>query len=119
MPFDPTITWAVIFTVLNAGFVWWRTRDEKLAARFRDVRERMKTGADRMNRHELRLNGLEQTVRSMPGKEDVHALQLELARQTGALAEMSAHLAGSAKIMERLELIVSRHEDHLLGGKGR
>jgi hypothetical protein len=52
----------------------------------------------------------------MPGTGDIHALQLELVKQTGSLAEMRAVMEGNAKIMARLETIVSRHEDHLIGG---
>jgi hypothetical protein len=52
----------------------------------------------------------------MPGKDDMHGLQLELVKQTGAMNEMRAVMAGNAKIMERLEIIVSRHEAHLLDG---
>lgn len=123
LPFDATITWAMILSALNAGFVWWRTRDKKLDERFAAVwarfekgDERLKAGSDRMDRFDLRIGGLEQALKSLPGKDDLHVLQLELVRQTGSLNEMNAFMAGHAKIMERLEIIVSRHEDHLLGG---
>ncbi|WP_349538351.1 DUF2730 family protein [Sagittula sp. NFXS13] len=73
-----------------------------------------RTRGDRMDRHEVRLQRLEQTVQGLPGKEDLHTLQLEAVKQTGALSEMRAVMAGNAKIMERLEIIVTRHEQHLL-----
>jgi hypothetical protein len=52
----------------------------------------------------------------MPGKDDMHSLQLELVKQTGSLNEMRAVMEGNAKIMARLEAIVTRHENHLLDG---
>lgn len=84
--------------------------------RRKDVDERFKTGSDRMDRHERRISVIEQTVQSMPGKDEMHGLQLELVKQTGAMNEMRAVMEGNAKIMARLETIVSRHEDHLLDG---
>lgn len=90
------------------------------ANRKKDVDERFKDGARRMDRHEGRIAVIEQTMQTMPGKDDVHALQLELVKQTGSLNEMRAVMEGNAKIMARLEAIVSRHEDHLLdGGKSK
>ncbi len=86
------------------------------SSRKKDVDERFKEGSKRMDRHETRIAGLEQSVQSMPGKDDVHAVQLEMVKQTGSLNEMRAVMEGNAKIMGRLEAIVSRHEDHLLDG---
>lgn len=105
--FDSTITISLVFSILVFLFAWYRTRDDKLTAR-------LKNGSDRMDRQEARINQLEQSVTTLPNKDDLHALQLEMVRQTGSLAEMSASFQGSVKIMERLEAIVSRHEDHLL-----
>ncbi len=88
--------------------------------RRKDVDERFREGSKRMDRHENRIAAVEQTVQTMPGKDDMHSLQIELVKQTGSLNEMRAVMEGNAKIMARLETIVSRHEDHLLeGGKGK
>ncbi|CAM3972494.1 DUF2730 family protein [Phaeobacter sp. JH18-32] len=85
------------------------------ATRQKDTDERFKEGSKRMDRHENRIAALEQTVQILPGTGDIHALQLELVKQTGSLAEIRAVMDGNAKIMARLETIVSRHEDHLIG----
>lgn len=88
--------------------------------RRKDLDERLREGSKHMDRHDGRIAALEQTVQSLPGTDDMHALQLELVKQTGSLNEMRAVMEGNAKIMARLEAIVSRHEDHLLeGGKGK
>lgn len=106
----------VIGFVLSIGaivFTFFRTRRE-------DVDERFKTGSERMDRHEARISKMEQTVQSLPDKDDVHAMQLEMVKQTGSLNEIRAVMDGNSKIMARLEAIVSRHEDHLLeGAKGK
>lgn len=83
------------------------------------VDERFKQGSDRMDRHESRLQALEQTVGGLPSKEDVHRIQLSIAEMSGSLNRMEAVMEGNAKIMLRLETIVSRHEDHLLNDRGR
>lgn len=84
--------------------------------RKKDTDERFAAGSKRMDKHDTDIASLKQSVRSMPGKDDIHALQLEAVKQTGALREMQAVMDGNAKIMSRLETIVSRHEDHLLDG---
>lgn len=72
-----------------------------------------------MDRHDNRITVLEQAITVMPDKDDMHRLQLEMVKMTGSLGQMQAVMEGNAKIMERLETIVSRHEDHLLEGNKR
>lgn len=110
--FDPTITLSLVFSGITLAIAWHRTRR-------RDLEDRLKSGTERMDRHDQRIFALEQSVHAMPGKEDIHQLQLELVKQTGSLAEMRAVMAGNAKIMERLGVIVERHEQHLLDGGKR
>jgi hypothetical protein len=73
----------------------------------------------RLDRHETmlgeqdkRLGRVEQTMRGMPAKDDLHGLQLSMERMAGDLREMRA-------IMGRMESVVGRHEDHLLDGGKR
>lgn len=110
--FDLTITMSLVLSVIVIGFTWFRTRRH-------DVDDRFKTGSDRMDRHDNRITVLEQAITVMPDKDDMHRLQLEMVKMTGSLGQMQAVMEGNAKIMERLETIVSRHEDHLLEGNKR
>jgi len=71
----------------------------------------------RLDRHENRITAVEHSVQVMPNKDDVHALQLEMVKQTGSLNEMRAVMEGNSKIMQRLEAIVTRHEEHLMEGR--
>lgn len=80
--------------------------------------ERFAEGRARMDRHDNRISRLEQSLQALPTKDDMHALQLAVERGNGRLDVMSAQMIGQKDIMERLEAIVSRHEEHLLeGGK--
>nr|WP_296430166.1 DUF2730 family protein [Roseovarius sp. BRH_c41] len=99
----------VIFPMLVAFYTF-------VATRRKDLDKDLKDGRDRMDRHESRISRIEQTISSMPGRDDMHALQLELVKQTGAMEKMAAVMEGNAKITERLEIIVTRHEQHLLDG---
>lgn len=111
-PIDTTITLSLLFSVLSVAFVWWRTRNGAVDARF-------KVGSDRMDRHELRLQAIEQTVHQLPDRQDLHKLEMSMERMNGTMGRMEAVLEGNQNIMERLETIVSRHEDHLLQGTKR
>jgi len=108
--FDLTITLSLVLAIGTILFTWFRTRQG-------DVDERFKSGTDRMDRHANRLTVLEQKITVLPDKDDMHSLQIEMAKMTGALGQMQAVMEGNAKIMDRLETIVTRHEDHLLNGK--
>lgn len=98
---------ALFLSVGAMAFAWVRTRGSK-------VDERFAAGSDRMDRHEARIQSLEHTTRALPGREDIHKLELHMAEITGLLGKMEATMDGSSRIMMRLETIVSRHEDHLL-----
>jgi len=87
-----------------------------IATRRKDLDRKLEEGRERMDRHSARIDRMEQTLQGMPGKDDMHALQLELIKQTGAMEKMAAVMEGNAKITERLEIIVTRHEQHLLDG---
>ena len=106
---DPTISMSVVLSVIVITFTWFRTRRH-------DVDVRFEAAHTLMDKHDKRIASLEQTVGVMPSKDDMHALQLELARMVGKLGQIQATMDGNAKIMERLETIVSRHEDHLIDG---
>lgn len=107
LSFDPTITASVALSALVAVFAWFRTRGDKVEARF-------KAGSDRMDRHETRIVAIEQTLRSMPDNKSIHRLELMMAEVSGDLKAIRATMAGDAEVTKRLEAIVSRHEQHLL-----
>lgn len=77
--------------------------------------ERFHEGSKRMDRHDLRLQALEQDVKSMPGREELHRVELSLSEIAGDMRAMSATMSGMAGSIERTERIVGRHEDHLRG----
>jgi hypothetical protein len=76
--------------------------------------DRFAEGRARMDRHDNRISRLEQSLQAMPTKDDMHAVALAVEGMRGRLDVMSAQMGGQKDIMERLEIIVSRHEDHLL-----
>lgn len=103
-------------SISNIIYTWWRTRDRDSESRRAALEERFRQGSNRMDRHEQRLNSIEQTLRTMPEKDDMHELQLSMGELKGELRELRAVMEGNNKIMGRLETIVGRHEDHLLKG---
>ena len=95
--------------ILNIVYTWWRTRDQNVESRF-------KAGSERMDRIDGRLASVEQTLRAMPSRDDLHQLHLTVKEMQGDLKTMNAVMEGNNKIMGRLEVIVGRHENHLLDG---
>lgn len=107
---DLDTTLKIVNLLLALGAIIWTF----FATRKQNTDKRFKDGSERMDRHETRIQSLEQTVKVMPGKEDLHSVQIELTRMSGTMSTMSAIMEGNQAIMSRLETIVSRHEDHLL-----
>lgn len=68
----------------------------------------------KLETHEVRLMGIEQTLRMMPAKQELHDLELVMARLQGEMKTMSETMRGQSEIMRRVEALVGRHEDHLL-----
>ncbi|AHD01180.1 hypothetical protein METH_11270 [Leisingera methylohalidivorans DSM 14336] len=87
-------------------YTWFATRRSNVDARF-------KAGSDRMNALESRIQSTEQTLSTMPEKDDIHSLQLLLSDMGGELKAMRASMRGIAESQTRLEHISSRHEDYL------
>lgn len=109
LTFDPTVSVGAILTGGAYVFAWVRTRRH-------DLEDRLKAGADRMDRHDNRITRLEQTVQGLPASGDMHALQIQLTELAGDLKTLSATMEGNNKLLQRLELVVARQEDHLLDG---
>lgn len=87
------------------------------ANRRKDIERRFQEGSKRMDRHDLRLQALEQTVQGMPGKDDMHRLELQLSEIAGDMKGMSATMLGMSQSMARTEKIVGRHDEHLMGDR--
>lgn len=73
--------------------------------------------ARRLETIEGRLQSVEQSVRGMPGKDDIHAVQIALSEMRGELRAVHVTINGTREIMGRLEAVVTRHEEHLLGSR--
>jgi chromosome segregation ATPase len=116
MEYDFRLTLPFILTVVTIVYTWWRTRDRNVDDKFKAVGERFNQGSERMDRHETRLASIEQTLRGLPAKQDMHELQISITELKGELKTMAAVIDGRNRLMERLENIVERHEDHLLDG---
>ncbi|KJZ21839.1 DUF2730 family protein [Tritonibacter mobilis] len=121
MLFDPTVTLgnllaalALLVSLCTTVFAWFASRRSNVEARFQRVDERFKEGSDRMDRQEGRIARAEQSIQSLPGKDDIHQIELSLANLAGTLQRVEAVMEGNQKIMSRLETVVTRHEDHLL-----
>jgi hypothetical protein len=105
---SPLIAWiGALSLLLNFGLSVYSL----LVSGSRANKQRLDDHEERLAHHTTRLSGIEQALRAMPAKEDLHGLQIALTEVRGDLREMRA-------IMGRMETIISRHEDHLLeGGK--
>ena len=63
--FDLTVTVPVLLSIGSIVFAWFRTRRIAVDGRFQEADARFKTGSDRMDRHESRIQSLEQTVKAI------------------------------------------------------
>lgn len=79
---------------------WWRGQSKEVAQRI--------AGA------EARLAQLELRTHEAPTRDEVHGIKIALAEMSGSLRVVAAQMEGQSEILRRVELVVGRHEDHLL-----
>lgn len=105
--FDLTVTIGVIVTVCLAAIGWFRMRHTAIDKRIDDC-------GKRLDRHDQRIMAAEQTLTTMPGKDDIHSLSIAIATLQGDIRAMNVSVDGQRQILTRLENVVSRQEDHLM-----
>ena len=112
-PVGDIIIWAAgLSMLLSFGTAIWTV----FSGPSRKNTSRLDGHSDKIADHAMRLNALEQAQRTMPTKDDMHSVSMALEGMKGEMKAMSVEMRGNVAIMERLEVIVSRHENHLLKG---
>jgi Protein of unknown function (DUF2730) len=103
------VLWIVaLSTIFSFGSLIWTM--------FSGPSRRNATRLDEMNgrldRHDHRLQSLEQEMRAMPSKDDMHKVQLSLGRLEGQFAVLNERLAPVKAISERMqELMMEQGRD--------
>lgn len=85
--------------------------------RHKDIETRFAAHGQRVDEIDRRTQRIEQVVATLPGRDDLHGLEIAMTQISGQLSVIGEAMNGQREIMKRLESIVSRHEDHLLEGK--
>jgi hypothetical protein len=114
LTFDATVSLSLLLSLATIVFSWWRTREDRSAKAVADVNKLVGNLKDDLGALKSRVTDVERTIGDKPGSNDMHALTLALSEMRGELREIRAVMGGNQKIMERVENIVARHEDHLL-----
>lgn len=113
---SPVVVWVIALSqLLTFSLTVWNLMSSGARSNAKQLLEH----TDRFNRHEGRISTVEQSLLAMPNKNEMHLLQLEMSGLRGDIRVMQATWEGSTKLMERMENIVGRHEDHLLDGAKR
>ncbi|ETD85736.1 DUF2730 family protein [Rhodobacter capsulatus] len=113
---SPIVVWAVALSqLLTFGLTIWNL----MASGSRANAKRLAEQAAVLDAHNLRITGLETGRSQLPSNKDLHELELAMEQLKGDIRAMTAAMTGQSAIMERLEQIVARHEQHLLDGGKR
>jgi tetrahydromethanopterin S-methyltransferase subunit G len=111
---SPVVVWVIALTqLLTFALTIWNL----LSSPSRTNGKRLDEQGKRLDGIDSRVQAVEQMQRAGPTKDDLHRLELALGEIKGEMRAIGASMDGNNKVMERLETIVSRHEDHLLEGK--
>lgn len=98
--------------IMNILYTWWRTRNQNVETRFA-------TNSERMDRHDQRLASVEQSLRSLPVKDDLHNLNLTIEGLRGDVRELRAAQTASADASRRQDTVLGRVEQFLLERSGK
>ena len=113
---SPVVVWVVALSqLLTFGLTIWGL----MASGSRANTKRIDDHAAKLDDHKSRIGSLEQSHQFAPTKGDIQKIVLAMEGVKGDVKVMRAEMSGNIAIMVRLEAIVSRHEDHLLGGSKR
>ncbi|WP_323036234.1 DUF2730 family protein [Pararhodobacter sp.] len=97
---SPLIAWiGALSLLLNFGLSVYSL----LVSGSRANKTRLDGHEERIVEHDARLGGIEQSLRFTPGKDDIHGLQLALARMEGQIGVLGQRLAPVAAIAERMQ----------------
>lgn len=108
------VLWAAALTTLaNFAILIWGI----FSGPSRRNASRLEDHGRRLDSHDLRISAIEQAQSAMPTRENMHELELNMEQLKGQLQVMSQRLAGYSDIMTRVEVVVARHEEHLLKAK--
>lgn len=112
---SPIVVWVVALSqLLTFGLTIWGL----MASGSRANGKRIDDHGKRIDDHEMRLGSIKQSQQGLPTKDDMHGINIALEGIKGEMKAMRAEMEGRSAIMERLEIIVGRHDNHLLeGGK--
>lgn len=94
--FDLTVTIGAIVTVALALGGWWQNRSRTIDKRIDDCHARL-------DRHEIRLNGVETALREIPSRAEFHSLDKKMTELNGRLDTLIARLRPTEAIAERLQ----------------
>jgi len=110
----------IVTVVMSASAMvaaWIATRRKDVDIRFDALVAQLESHRTRIDAAEVRQGRIEQEVENMPGRAELHRLELTLTQMAGNLSTICESMNGQREIMKRLENIVTRHEDHLLGDR--
>lgn len=108
---QPIVVWAVAASqLLTLGLTLWNLFMSSTRANGRrlDLVEAQLQSIDR------RLSKVEGLPDQMPTKESQHQVELNMARVQGQIATLGEAIRGQQQILERIEAVSARHEQHLL-----
>lgn len=116
MPDDTTVQalviWALALTaIINFGTNLWTIFSGPSKRNAATLAEHALT----LSRIESRLQSVELKQASLPTTEGMHKLELSMENMRGEVKSMAVQMKGQTEIMERLEAIVGRHDNHLMG----
>lgn len=104
---SPVIAWVgALSLLLNFALTLWGL----LNSGARQNRVKLDELDARLGRHETRLGGVEQTLRSLPSTGDLHKIELALSRMEGELGIMGQRLQPVAAIAERMQELLLQQQ---------
>lgn len=120
-------TWGWLAAILTNLFIAWIgwslrrqfvTREDYEAAMLKVAAE-AKAAADAADKAARRADEVAAEVARMPGRDEIHKLDLSVTELSGRITQFGERLDGSRDTMSRLQRVLDRVEDFLLKNGGR
>ena len=87
------------------------------SARRRDIDKRLGSIEKQVDEADRRLVAVETELKARPAQKDMHDLQIVVTEIGGEIKAVRAAFEGHVKLLERLDVILERQEQFLMGNK--
>lgn len=94
---------ALVVGIANLAFTWWSRNQSVAADKVAKIEARVDGLAERVDRVEDRQISVEEQMKHLPTKDDLHALKVQVADVLGMIGRQGSEISSVARVVDRID----------------